>query len=208
MLKKKTKIQLLSRIYRSFHQTRKADDQYLEWPIILGHLWKHGWRNCTRSNMQRIRRNMRWWATCTVISCLHSSIRDIINLAGELDTTIDTIEDKLIRIDILSRSKITQNAEIYGHHQAHWVLTKRINDLKNFKKSKVIKDAIIAINRLEKREIPCILVRSKSVVEQKDALATITTTNIWSRFERATDSFEAAANVIETINPEKIHNIF
>ncbi|HRM38215.1 MAG TPA: DUF47 family protein, partial [Trichococcus flocculiformis] len=79
-------------------------------------------------------------------------------------------------------------------------LDEAINDLKNFKKSKVIKDAIIAINRLEKRG-DSLYTRSvkKLFVEQKDALATMATTNIYDRFERATDSFEAAANVIETI---------
>ena len=68
------------------------------------------------------------------------------------------------------------------------------------KKSKVIKDAIIAINRLEKRGDSLYTHSVKKLfVEQKDALTTMATTNIYDRFERATDSFEAAANVIERI---------
>lgn len=127
---------------------------------------------------------------------------DIINLAGELDTTIDTIEDTLIHIDIYQIKEITPEMLKFMDiiEKSALSLDEAINDLKNFKKSKVIKDAIIAINRLEKRG-DSLYTRSvkKIFVEQKDALATMATTNIYDRFERATDSFEAAANVIETI---------
>jgi len=78
---------------------------------------------------------------------------DIIDLAGELDTTIDTIEDALINIDIYQIKEITPEMIKFMQlvEKSALSLDEAINDLKNFKKSKVIKEAIIAINRLEKQ---------------------------------------------------------
>lgn len=127
---------------------------------------------------------------------------DIIDLAGELDTTIDTIEDTLIHIDIYQIQEITPAMLKFMEiiEKSALSLDEAINDLKNFKKSKVIKEAIITINRFEKQG-DALYTRSvkKLFVEQKDALTTMATTNIYDRFERATDSFEAAADVIERI---------
>lgn len=127
---------------------------------------------------------------------------DIIDLAGELDTTIDTIEDTLIHIDIYQVQEITPAMLKFMEiiEKSAMSLDEAINDLKNFKKSKVIKEAIITINRLEKQG-DSLYTRSvkKLFVEQQDALTTMATTNIYDRFELATDSFEAAADVIERI---------
>jgi len=127
---------------------------------------------------------------------------DIIDLAGELDTTIDTIEDTLIHIDIYQIQEITPAMLKFMEiiEKSALSLDEAINDLKNFKKSKIIKEAIITINRFEKQG-DALYTRSvkKLFVEQKDALTTMATTNIYDRFERATDSFEAAADVIERI---------
>ncbi|CZR00903.1 DUF47 domain-containing protein [Trichococcus ilyis] len=127
---------------------------------------------------------------------------DIIDLAGELDTTIDTIEDALIHIDIYQIKEITPEMIKFMQlvEKSALSLDEAINDLKNFKKSKVIKEAIIAINRLEKQGDALYTDSVKKLfVEQRDALTTMATTNIYDRLERATDSFEAAADVIERI---------
>ncbi len=76
---------------------------------------------------------------------------DIIDLANAIDNVTDAIEDVLVRMYMFNVAKLRQDAEPFGK-----IIMDCCNELKvlmqefeNFRKSKTIKDKIIAINRLE-----------------------------------------------------------
>jgi hypothetical protein len=127
---------------------------------------------------------------------------DIIDLACSLDTIIDLIEDILKYIDMYQVPKITPEMLDFMKliNQSSEKLLEAIKDLKNFKKPKLLNEAIIAINRYE-NEGDDLYVSSikKLFTERKDPLETVALTRIYDYFEKSCDSFEDAADIISSI---------
>ena len=127
---------------------------------------------------------------------------DIIDLACALDTIIDLMEDILKYIDMYQVPKITPEMLEFMKiiAKSSEKIQEAIKDLKNFKKPKVLNEAIIAINRYE-NEGDDLYVKSikKLFIERKDPLETVALTRIYDYFAKSCDSFEDAADIISSI---------
>ena len=127
---------------------------------------------------------------------------DIAHLAQELDEITDHIEDIILRMYMFNIQSIREEAfdfakVIIGCCEQ---LKTALADFDNYKKSKIIPQAIIEINSLENEGDKLYTKALRSLFTTcKDPIEVLAWTKTFRHMERCCDACEHAANVIESI---------
>ena len=127
---------------------------------------------------------------------------DIAHLAQELDEITDHIEDIILRMYMFNIQSIREEAfdfakVIIGCCEQ---LKTALADFDNYKKSKIIPQAIIEINSLENEGDKLYTKALRSLFTTcKDPIEVLAWTETFRHMERCCDACEHAANVIESI---------
>jgi len=127
---------------------------------------------------------------------------DINLLAHKLDDVTDDIEEILIEIDILDIKEIKSEAIECAKFLVECCesMLELIKEFENFKKSKIIKDKVVEINRLEEEGDRLYTTNMKNLYKNcKDNLEIIKWSKIFINFEKCFDACETVANNIESI---------
>jgi predicted phosphate transport protein (TIGR00153 family) len=127
---------------------------------------------------------------------------DIYDVATDMDNIIDYIESAASRFVMLNVNRSTKEAEILSKMIiacANQIII-LMKELKNMKKSKIIKDIIIEINRIEEQGD---LVSRKVIKDlfrmDIPVIEVIKWREIYQYFENSLDACEDLANVVEGI---------
>lgn len=127
---------------------------------------------------------------------------DIISLAQNIDTLTDTVEDIVIRLDMYNvvdiRPEILKFTELLV--RCLMSVHKTVTEFKNFKKSSVLQQEIIAINHLEEEGDRLYASSVKNLFKtSKDPVTLMIWNDIMSCFELCYDACENVADDIESI---------
>mgnify|MGYP001598893830 FL=1 len=127
---------------------------------------------------------------------------DIYAIAKDMDDIIDYIESAASRFVMLNVNQTTKEAEILSRMivDCSIQIIVLMKELKNMKKSKIIKDTIIEINRIEEQGD---LVSRKVITDlfrmDIPVIEVIKWREIYQYFENSLDACEDLANVVEGI---------
>lgn len=127
---------------------------------------------------------------------------DITSLTQEIDDVTDSVEDVLIYIDMFNIQSI--RPEIMKFTELLVTCTKAMDEMleefKNFKGSKKLRDKIIEINHLEEEGDALYVDFMRNLYHtSKDPIELMCWTEILHRLEKCADNCEDVANVIESI---------
>lgn len=127
---------------------------------------------------------------------------DIISIADNIDSVIDSIEDVLIGIDIFNVQTI--RPEILKFTECIMDCCKSmsaaLNEFEHFKRSKTLHAAIIEVNRLEEVGDQLYINGVRDLYKtSKDPIELMVWTEIYRRLEKCCDNCEEVANDIENI---------
>ncbi len=127
---------------------------------------------------------------------------DITSLTQEIDDVTDSVEDVLIYIDMFNIQTI--RPEILKFTELLVTCTKAMDDVleefKNWKSSKKLRDKIIEINRLEELGDALYVDSMRNLYHtSKDPIELMCWTEILHRLEKCADNCEDVANIIESI---------
>ncbi len=127
---------------------------------------------------------------------------DIIKLSQAIDDITDAVEDVVIQINMDQVKLIRPDSIEFSELLIR--CCKRVEELleefRNFKKSKLIKDIIIEINRLEEEGDQLYISVMKNLhATSKDPIEIIVWRDIYKAFENVCDSCEDVANIVESI---------
>lgn len=127
---------------------------------------------------------------------------DIISLADNIDNVVDSIEDVLIVIEMYDVQAI--RPEIFKFTELIINCCKSLNsalvEFHNFKKSKILHDAIIDVNRLEEEGDKLYISSMRSLFKNtKDPIELMVYKEIYHLLEKCCDNCEDVANDIENI---------
>lgn len=127
---------------------------------------------------------------------------DITSLTQEIDDVTDSVEDVLIYIDMFNIQKI--RPEILKFTELIATCCKAMDDaleeFKNFKSSKKLRDKIIEINRLEEVGDALYVDFMRDLYHNStDPIELMTWTEVLHRLEKCCDNCEDVANIIESI---------
>ena len=127
---------------------------------------------------------------------------DIIKLSQAIDDITDAVEDVVIQINMDQVKLIRPDSIEFSELLIR--CCKRVGELleefRNFKKSKLIKDIIIEINRLEEEGDQLYISVMKNLhATSKDPIEIIVWRDIYKAFENVCDSCEDVANIVESI---------
>jgi predicted phosphate transport protein (TIGR00153 family) len=127
---------------------------------------------------------------------------DITSLTQEIDDVTDSVEDVLIYIDMFNIQKI--RPEILKFTQlivdCCKALDEALDEFKNFKSSKTLRDKIIEINHLEENGDALYVDSMRNLYHTStDPIELMCWTEILHRLERCCDNCEDVANIIESI---------
>ncbi len=127
---------------------------------------------------------------------------DIVALTHEIDDITDCVEDVLLHMYMYNVKEIRNEALRFSKLvlKSCEELKITLEEFKNFRKSKVIHDKIVYINKLEEDgdNLYTEAVR-KLHMTSKDPIEIMTWTIAFNRLEKCCDSCEEAANVVESI---------
>lgn len=127
---------------------------------------------------------------------------DISLLAQKLDNIVDAVEDVMRKIYMFNIKKIRPEAIDFVNlvSESCKIFKDLINEFSNFRKSKTLKNYIIEINTLENKgdslhadSIRHLFSENISATEQ------LSWTEIFDSFEKALDSCEDAADIIDSV---------
>ena len=127
---------------------------------------------------------------------------DIIHLAQELDEITDHIEDVILRIYMFNIQSIREDALDFAKVIIACCekLQTALDDFGNYKKSKIIPQAIIEINSLENEGDRLYTRALRSLFTTcTDPIQVLAWTETFRLMERCCDACEHAANVVESI---------
>lgn len=128
---------------------------------------------------------------------------DIIALAQNLDTIIDFIEDVMQRFYMYDVHIMHKDALEFAHiiKKACKALNKAMEDFRNFKKSKKVKDLIIEVNTREEEADQLLMhvIRDLHTVDRENTMRVMVWSQIFNRMEKCADATEHAADVMSTI---------
>ena len=127
---------------------------------------------------------------------------DIIKLSQAIDDITDAVEDVVIQINMDQVKLIRPDSIEFSELLIR--CCKRVEELleefRNFKKSKLIKDIIIEINRIEEEGDQLYISVMKNLhATSKDPIEIIVWRDIYKAFENVCDSCEDVANIVESI---------
>ncbi len=127
---------------------------------------------------------------------------DIIKLSHNIDNVTDAIEDILIHIYMCGITKIREEAVKFADIIINICLCTKnlIDEFRNFKKSKKLKEYIIDINRIEEEGDKMYVDSMRKLhLETADVLQVIAWREIYEFFEICCDACEDVADVVESI---------
>jgi predicted phosphate transport protein (TIGR00153 family) len=127
---------------------------------------------------------------------------DITSLTQEIDDVTDSVEDVLIYIDMFNiqtiRPEILKFTQLIA--QCCKAMDEALEEFKNFKSSKKLRDKIIEINRLEENGDALYVDSMRNLYHNsKDPIELMCWTEILHRLEKCCDNCEDVANIIESI---------
>lgn len=127
---------------------------------------------------------------------------DITTLTQKIDDVTDSIEDVLIYIDMFNIQSI--RPEVLKFTELLVTCTKAMDDMleefKNWKTSKKLRDKIIQLNHLEEEGDALYVDFMRNLYHtSKDPIELMCWTEILHRLERCADNCEDVANIIESI---------
>lgn len=127
---------------------------------------------------------------------------DIINISHRIDNVTDLTEEVLINLDIFNVENIEEDAIKCAELLVKTCdnVKKLLNEFENFKKSNIMKDEIIEINRLESEGDELYTESMKKLYSnQNNAVDIIKWSTIYNCFEECFDACESIADYIETV---------
>lgn len=126
---------------------------------------------------------------------------DITNLTHYLDNVTDNIEEVLRNIYIFGVEEITEDAITLSELIIKCVdsMNECVNEIHNFKKSKKLKNMVIAVNTIEEEGDELYLSVMKKLYLNDDAKYIMKWSKIYDVMEKCLDSCENVAGEIETI---------
>lgn len=127
---------------------------------------------------------------------------DITSLTQEIDDVTDSIEDVLIYIDMFNIKKIRPETLKFTELLVTCCksMDQMLEEFKNFKSSKKLRDIIIEINRLEETGDALYVDSMRNLFHtSKDPVELMCWTEIFHRLELCADNCEDVANIIESI---------
>lgn len=127
---------------------------------------------------------------------------DITALTQEIDDVTDSVEDVLIYIDMFNiqtiRPEILKFTELLV--TCCQALDEALEEFKNWKNSKKLRDKIIEINRLEEEGDALYVDFMRNLYHtSKDPIELMCWTEILHRLEKCADNCEDVANILESI---------
>lgn len=127
---------------------------------------------------------------------------DIMQLSEEIDNVIDCIEDALLRAYMFNISDIRSEALEFTEIIVKCVsaLKETLFEFENFRKSSIIKNKIVEVNRLE--EIgDGIYIRAmrRLYTENSDPVLVMSWTVMFDQLEKCCDKCEHVADIIEDV---------
>ena len=126
---------------------------------------------------------------------------DIMLLTQELDDVTDLIEDVLLRLICLTSCRCAEALDfstmIYRCCEA---MEEMMREFRNFRKSGLISEKIVEINRLEE-EADALYTKAvrRLYLSSKDPVELMVWSEIFDRMERCCDTCEHVANLVESI---------
>lgn len=127
---------------------------------------------------------------------------DIIELANELDTVTDKIEDILIRMYMYNITSLRPEALAFADVilRSCRALQAAMVEFPNFHKSATLKQAIIDVNSLEEEGDKIYIDAVRALYEQGgDPLEIVSWSELFDRMEECCDACEHVADVMEIV---------
>lgn len=127
---------------------------------------------------------------------------DITSLTQEIDDVTDSVEDVLIYIDMFNIQSIRPEILKFTNLivQCCKAMDEALEEFKNFKSSKKLRDKIIEINRLEEEGDALYVASMRNLYHtSKDPIELMCWTEVLHRLEKCCDNCEDVANIIESI---------
>ena len=127
---------------------------------------------------------------------------DIIKLSQAIDDITDSVEDVVIQINMDQVKFIRPDSIEFSNLLIRCCnkVGELLEEFRNFKKSKTIKDIIIEINRLEEEGDQLYISVMKDLhATSKDPIEIIAWRDIYKAFENVCDYCEDVANIVESI---------
>ena len=127
---------------------------------------------------------------------------DIIKLSQAIDDITDSVEDVVIQINMDQVKFIRPDSIEFSNLLIRCCkkVEELLEEFRNFKKSKTIKDIIIEINRLEEEGDQLYISVMKNLhATSKDPIEIIVWRDIYKAFENVCDYCEDVANIVESI---------
>lgn len=131
---------------------------------------------------------------------------EIIDLSQSIDNVVDAIEDVVINIDITGVRTIRDDVVPFAEVLVRCcdMLCELLEEFKQFKKSKHIKEIIVSINNLEEEGDACFLGAMKRLYLSDSAKEIIAWSEIYRALENACDACEDVADIVESIIIENV----
>lgn len=127
---------------------------------------------------------------------------DIMELANELDTVTDKIEDVLIRVYMYNVLEIRPEAQQYAKIilKCCKKLEEAIAEFPRFKKSSTLMDTIIEVNTIEEEGDKCYIDAVRRLyVRETHKVELAVWTKLYDLLEECCDACEHVANVMESV---------
>lgn len=127
---------------------------------------------------------------------------DITSLAQQIDDVTDSVEDVLIYVDMFNIKKIRPETLKFTELLVNCckAMVSMMEEFKNFKSSKKLRDLIIEMNNLEEKGDALYVDSMRKLFQNsKDPVELMCWTEIFHRLERCADACEDVADIVESI---------
>jgi hypothetical protein len=127
---------------------------------------------------------------------------DITSLAQQIDDVTDSVEDVLIYVDMFNIKKIRPETLKFTELLVNCckAMVSMMEEFKNFKSSKKLRDLIIEMNNLEEKGDALYVDSMRKLFQNsKDPVELMCWAEIFHRLERCADACEDVADIVESI---------
>lgn len=126
---------------------------------------------------------------------------DIIDLSQTIDNVVDSIEDVVININVTGVDTIRSDVADFSRLIVRCcsAMADLLGELKDFKKSKKMKDLIIEINNIEEEGDALYLSAMKKLHAEKNPLDIIAWSEIYRALENTCDACEDVTDIVERV---------
>lgn len=127
---------------------------------------------------------------------------DIVELSRAIDDVVDNIEDVLLRMYMYNITTLRDDAKDFVNiiSKCCLALHDMIKEFPNYKKPTLLKEKIVEINHLEEEGDRLYAQAMRRLyTEEKDAVAVLSWSAIYDRFEKCCDGCEDVADTVEQV---------